>query len=167
MFPHDSPIFPLFLIECSPQGTEGDGKLSFDFTIDKTIPCRRKISLIFPYPSSSRLLYLFYSFIIIFLFFSYLNFISMLRFTSNKSNQFKFDDFRRWIIQLRDSDPIGRKRKLCRSINFNSYVFLYLKRFGKSSLGKASIEVKFLIILASLILVSFLLRSLIFIFWIR
>lgn len=51
MFPHDSPIFPLFPIECSPQGTEGDGKLSFDFTIDKTIP--RKVSLIFPYPSSS------------------------------------------------------------------------------------------------------------------
>lgn len=57
MFPHDSPIFPLFLIECSPEGRERDGKLSFDFTIDRTIRCHRKISLIFPYPPSFRLLY--------------------------------------------------------------------------------------------------------------
>lgn len=128
MFPHDSPIFPLFLIECSPEGTERDGKLSFDFTIDKTIPCHRKISLIFPHPSSFRLPYFSLSFFLFFSFSSYLNFISMLRFTSNKSSQLKFDDFRRSFDC--DDDPIGRKETLETLLFDKLILILYLERFG-------------------------------------
>ena len=78
MFPHDSPIFPLFPIECSPQGTEGDGKLSFDFTIDKTIP--RKVSLIFPYPSSSFSSSLFFFIFLILLLFFFVRISTLSRF---------------------------------------------------------------------------------------
>lgn len=155
MFPHDSPIFPLFLIECSPEGRERDGKLSFDFTIDRTIRCHRKISLIFPYPPSFRLLYFSSFFFVSQL---YTRYFDSPRINRVSSNLMIFDHSISVVIQLEET------------LSFDELIlirtcFYIWKGFPGKASTNFSIEVKFLIILVSvsiLISFSFFVRSFLF-----